>query len=585
MIKNDWLRDQMNLNKWRKDWKLMSIFFSGKEIALITDKVKNLKINHVALCSFENRFAKSGGLSSVVSNILPYLKEVNNIPSSILLTPFYPEIIDRSKLKSTNKKFSVSFMNKSVLVELLEYSWRYTKPRRGVLKEYYLKAGGFFSTSKNVKDPYVYFENDTYQNNRMLTDNALFFCKAVPHALKALNIREDVILHLHEWQTSLISLTSKQAMLRGTLKSCGTVQTMHNSYDSPLTWKQLTFLLEKNRKKKLTGSPLEGLSVYQIGLQLVDAPVTTVSENFARELTGDTLQTKHFVPHLQNILKTNTPFGINNGMFVNFSPEFPKRERHTTREIRKIKLKKRKALLQFLQTYKPGRSFGDLTYKGKSITKLPENIPVIIMSGRLDPLQKGYYVLLRALERFREDEIKAILIPLPVKKSDLDYFYEVACKCRGNITVFPLRMIKGYPLLQTGSTFGIMPSIYEPFGAAVEYMANGTINIGRATGGLVDQIDRKCGFLFKENAVFYTPENVKAFVDSNDIIQIRKANPWMQNMADSLYEVMRKAADIYRNQPDRYYRLILNGFRKAKEFTWESSARKYYDVYKLTMKA
>ena len=571
----------LDLDKWKRDWSLMSFFFNGDEIAAITGKLKNLKINNVVFCSFENRFAKSGGLAAVTTNILPYLKEVNNIPSVILLTPFYPLIMDSPELTRPGINFTVPFNNKTIHAELYEYTCHYNKPRSSILKEYYLKAEGFFEARNGLGDPYSYDENNKERSNNILSENSLFFCKALPLALNALNIRENIICHLHEWQTALISLTAKEAMLNNTLESCGTVQTMHNSYDSIIPGDSFKNLSDGRRREKAAGFPEKGLSAYRIGLRMVDAPITTVSENFAEELSSDIIQTEHYAPHLQSIFRSSGIYGINNGMFVGFSPEFPKREQHTIEEIRRIKLKNRKALLRVLSTYKPPERFGDLTYKGKTISGLPGNIPVIVMSGRLDPVQKGYYILLRSIERFSEDEIKVILTPMPVHPSDLDYFYEVACKCKGNVTVFPVRMEKGYYELQTGSTFGIMPSIYEPFGAAVEYMASGTVNIGRATGGLVDQIDNECGFLYKEDAVFYTPENVRAFVKTAHIIQMRKTNPWAQSMADNLYEVLKKAIDIYRNHPDRYYQMIINGFKKARQFNWETTAKKYYRVYEM----
>ena len=174
---------------------------------------------------------------------------------------------------------------------------------------------------------------------------------------------------------------------------------------------------------------------------------------------------------------------------------------------------------------------------------------------------------------------------MPVSSSDLDYFYEVACKCKGNVTVFPLRMDRGYHELQTGSTFGVMPSIYEPFGAAVEYMACGTVNIGRSTGGLIDQIDKNSGFLYKEEDVFYTVENIKSFIKSSDIVQERKVNPLAKSMADKLYEVLIKAIDVYQNNPDKYYRMILNGFGKARKFNWEINAKRYNRIYRMISKA
>ena len=130
-----------------------------------------------------------------------------------------------------------------------------------------------------------------------------------------------------------------------------------------------------------------------------------------------------------------------------------------------------------------------------------------------------------------------------------------------------------------------MPSIYEPFGAAIEYMARGTVVIGRATGGLVDQIDNRSGFLFREDAVFYKHENIKDFIESGNIMQIKKTNAWAQSIADNLYETLIKASDIYQNRPAQYYRLIQRGFKKASQFSWEKAAKKYFQVYNMINKA
>ena len=569
----------LKLADWRRDWTLMSAFFYGEEIALIHEKLRNLKIKNVAFCSFENRFARAGGLAAVTMNILPYLKEVNNIESVFLLTPYYPELMSRSKLRSTGISYTVNFNRKSINVEIYKYTWRYKSPVRGSLTEYYLKADGFFEVKGRSRDPYIYNEHDSEANATALSENALFFSLAVPHAMKALGIRKDIVFHLHEWQTALISLTAKEAMLNGTLDSCGTLQTIHNSFDSPVSWRLLTGILARSRKQKLAEFPGEDLTAYQIGLGLVDAPITTVSTNFADEFTTDVLMTEHFAPHLQSIFRKSGVYGINNGTFVRFSDKYPKMEAHTIDEVHAIKLKRRKSLLRIMSRYKPEERFGELTYQGGSITKLPDNIPILVMSGRLDPLQKGYDIFLRAIERFREDEIKVILTPMPVDYSDLDYFYEIACKCKGNVTVFPIKMHRGYQELQEGATFGVMPSIYEPFGAAVEYMASGTVNIGRATGGLVDQISRDCGFLYREDAVFYTLENITAFIGSDDIVQLRKMNPWAESMADNLHEVLKKAINVYANHPDKYYNMVLKGFEQAGDFSWGVNARKYYQAY------
>ncbi|NOZ69841.1 MAG: glycogen synthase [Deferribacteres bacterium] len=182
----------MQLDKWRRDWALMSTFFSAGEIAAIAGRLRNIEIQNVVFCSFENRFAKSGGLASVITNILPYLKEVNGIPSVILMTPFYPRIMSTGRLKSTGKSFGVPFFDKIVKAELLEYTWHYNKPRNGTLKEYYLKAEGFFGAANKLNDPYIYSESDPAANKHSMDENAVFFCRAVPYALKALGIRENI---------------------------------------------------------------------------------------------------------------------------------------------------------------------------------------------------------------------------------------------------------------------------------------------------------------------------------------------------------------------------------------------------------
>jgi glycogen synthase len=570
---------RLKLKQQKKNWGLMDPFFNEDEIRTIKERLKKLQVKNVVFCSFENRFAKSGGLAAVTKTALPALAEIKQIEKVLLMTPFYPHIIDENKLTSTGiKPFDVMYGGKSIKVELLKYTAEEEK-----IKEYYLKAAGFFAARNPINDPYGYFPNDPERNEKTQRENALFFCKAVPFALKALGIRKNIIFHLQEWQTTLIALTCKQAILEGTLESCGCVQTMHNPFDS---WIPAEMLIKITGNKKIREDTNfkagGGFTAYQLGLQLVDAPPTTVSEHFAGELTTDRLQTGYFADHLQEILKKSGVVGINNGMFINFPPGISKIKEYTIDEVKEIKLSKRKALLNILDEYHPKERFGQLTYRYKSIGQLPDHVPVLVMSGRLDPFQKGYDILLRAVEKFAKDEIKVILTPMPIKDSDLDFFYKVVWKrgCWGNVTVFPIRMEKGYQELQIGSTFGVMPSIYEPFGAAVEYMVNGTVNIARKTGGLVNQIQhKKNGFLYRENPKFYTLDNIKAFALANDTVQKRGRNPWVQKMVDELYKAIREAIDIYQNHPDDYYRLIIEGFKQARTFTWQRAAQAYFDIY------
>lgn len=566
------------LTDWKKDWELMAALFDNDEINKIREKLQHLENKHVVFCSFESRFAPSGGLAAVTKKIPPYLKEFKQVQRVLLITPFYPHIIDEKKLSSTGIAFEVDFDNTTVKVDI----YKYEAPDGGGVEEYYLKAAGYFDSQNAINDPYGYYPDDPGKNDAAIHRNALFFCKAVPPALKAIGLREDIVFHLQEWQTTLIALTAKEAMLDNTLVSCGCVQTIHNPFDS---WISSGSPAKLTDNKKIREHPVfkanEGLTAYQLGLQLMDAPLTTVSENFAGELTSDLLQTGFFAPHLQDIFKKNEVIGINNALFVNFPPEYSQKENYTIPEIKKIKREQRKNLLGILDTYHPPERFGTLTYKSQSIARLPEDIPILAMSGRLDPFQKGFDILSRAVEKFKEDEIKVVLSPMPIKSSDLDFFRETADRCKGNVTVYPIRMEKGYRELQMGSTFGIMPSIYEPFGAAIEYMVSGTVTIARETGGLVDQVrHNRCGFLFRERPETYTMDNIRAYAQANDRVRERTGNPWVESMAAALAETLKEAAEIYRNHPDTYYGQIAAGFEQAKTFSWQKAAENYFEIYK-----
>ncbi|MBN1290783.1 MAG: glycogen/starch synthase [Candidatus Latescibacteria bacterium] len=571
----------LQLKTWRKNWSLMSSLFDSEEIELIKGRLMKIKPKNILYCSFENRFARSGGLAAVTINILPYLQEAGKSINAYLLTPFYSNIIDQKKLKSTDKSCTVPFDGQNIDVEIYTNKVEYERPAKEQLDEYYIKAAGFFEARNSLNDPYIHEGCEPHQNANEITRDSLFYCAAAPYVLKELNIRSNVVFHLQEWQTALISLTAKESMLQGILESCGTVQTMHNPYDSFISLESLSKIADNKRISKMASISDNGMTAYQIGLQLVDGPVDTVSENFAKEFTTDILHTEHFAPHLQPIFNTNGVYGIANGMFISFSPEFPQKEKHTRDEIWVVKSRNRKSLLEVLKSYNPPQRFGELTYKGGPITKLPENIPIFVMSGRLDPVQKGYDIFLRAVEKFEKDKIKVVVTPMPVRQSDLDIFHEAAEKCNGNLTVFPIRMEKGFRELQTGSTYGMMPSVYEPFGAAVEYMANGTVNIARATGGLVDQIENnKSGLLYRENNIFYTADSIRQFSDSQNDVVLRKDMPWVQSMVDELYEIMVYAITLYQNDRNKYLDIIRNGFKKAASFTWDKNVKDHLGMYK-----
>lgn len=567
-------------DSWRKDWSLMGLFFTAQETERIHSRLTGMAFEQIVFASFENRFARSGGLAAVTVNTLPWLQQVNGFKKSALISPFYPGIMAAAPLQNTGKKTSVIFGQRQIEVEIWSCTVPYNEPAPGEVTEYFLRAEGFFTADNPLKDPYLYHPEDMGANDQAIRTNSLFYCKAVPAALAALGFSAGTVIHAQEWQTALLSLTVKEAMIDDRLHSCAVIHTLHNPFDSYFSVDELKQTAGAARQSRIDHMLSGGATAWQIGLQLADGPITTVSENFAHEFTRDPIHTDHFAPHLQSIFQRGGVYGINNGPFLPFSTDFPKRQKHTLKEIAARKKAKRAELLQVLAEYTPPQRFGRLTWQGGSITALPDTIPILVMSGRLDPGQKGYDLLLQAIERFSIDEIKVILTPLATRNTDLDYFYQVAAKYDGNVTVFPIRMQQGYQALQSGSTYGLMPSIYEPFGAAIEYMVNGTVVIARNTGGLADQITNGVnGFLFRELSDHYTIDRIRAFAEAAAIVQWRKTNPWVLDMVDALEATLRQAAVLFAEHPEGYYEMVRQGFAAAANFSWQKNASSYGEAY------
>jgi glycogen synthase len=570
----------VDLSAWTRNWALADVLFSAGEIARLRTRLVGLRPSHIVVCSFESRFAKSGGLAPVVMNAIPGLQATGRYDSVSLLSPFYPKLMDPAGFSPAGH-FDVLLGRRTIRTTLLQLDVAGRSPSAAGHSEFFVKADGFFESGAVLKDPYLYVEDDSSRNDRALLESALFFCAAVPGALRSMNRTRDVVLHLQEWQTTLASLTAKHAMLDEQLESCGTIQTMHNPYDAFVSKANLKALVTaRSRHGRIDALPGTGLTAFQAGLQLVDAPVATVSEHFASELTGDPLQTQHFAPHLQPIFQRSPVVGINNGPFVPFSSKFPKRHAHTLDEIAAIKSEMRRALLTVLDSYAPSERFGALTWRGGSILGLPDDVPIVVMSGRLDPFQKGYDVLLRALRSFAADEIKAVLTPLPMRASDLDFFRETADACHGNVTVFPMRMEKGYLELQTGATFGVMPSLYEPFGAAIEYVVNGTPPIVRRTGGLADQVDHGVnGLCYRERQDNYDLPHIQEYIARSDRVQLRAGNPWATDMGDALRRTLLEGATLFRSRRADYHSMIVRGFEKARTFSWDKNSAEYSALF------
>ncbi len=114
-----------------------------------------------------------------------------------------------------------------------------------------------------------------------------------------------------------------------------------------------------------------------------------------------------------------------------------------------------------------------------------------MMFGRMDPAQKGFDILARAAERFLPGQAKFIFA-LEAAGGVVPFVEDLTRLTQtrvGDVVFIPDRMTRGYLDTMAGATYCVMPSIYEPFGAATEPMVQGTPVVGNPTGGLLQQIN------------------------------------------------------------------------------------------------
>jgi glycogen synthase len=532
----------------------------------------------IAYCVYENPFARSGGVFAVADNYCALLAARKR--QVIAVSPLHQRLQTapgQTELRHVGQ-CQVPFAGRTVRVEIAEHL------RNGVrwilpwAEGFFLADGGPSRT-----DPYAYGSPP-----QLLTDS-LFLSAAVPQVLAALDVKKNVIVHAQDWELASTALTVKASVLDGTLSSAAVVLTSHNPYDHALPSNTLRWISPRS---------YEGLervyTVYQYMLPLVDAPVTTVSRSFAEELTSDPLQSEVFADHLQGVFRRQGLLGVDNGLFGKLERPFSQRAAKEALDgdpefILAKKLAKRRAMIKMLGEYRDDRILGHLDGgEGRPLSRLPDDVPIFLMFGRLDPGQKGFDVLCRAIEALPRGRTRLILTPIvsappPAFLQDLR---QLATARGGEVVVYPFRMAQGYKEAMAGATYAVMPSLYEPFGGATEPYLAGTPVVARATGGLRQQVididanpQHGTGILYHEEISNGTGDWAAIQAAPTPLERMRV--PVYGAMVAALAAALTRAADIYRAEPNIYARMLARGFEQAESYSWDRTAAEYQRVYEM----
>ncbi|MBL9207986.1 MAG: glycogen synthase GlgA [Opitutaceae bacterium] len=297
----------------------------------------------------------------------------------------------------------------------------------------------------------------------------IFFAKAVVETLRLLEFKADIV-HAHDWPTGLLPVLLRYAERRhGVTLALKTVYTIHNiAFQGVFSMRSFP---RTNLPEELMG--IDGLEYYgqmsfmKGGLLFADH-VTTVSPQYAKEI-----QTPDFGCGLDGVVQSRAAdlVGLING--IDRSVWDPSID----------------ALL-------PARySSEDLAGKAVCRTELIKRMgltpgfkgPIFGMVARLTE-QKGISLLL-ANRDFFINQTAALIV---LGKGDGRFekaLKELADDLPGKVAL-AMRLDEGMShLVEAGSDFFVMPSLFEPCGLNQMYsQAYGTVPLVTRVGGLVDTV-------------------------------------------------------------------------------------------------
>jgi len=575
----------------------------------------------IVFLTFENSFAPLGGLAAVVRILPDSLSKAGE--EVTVLTPLYANI-PKVKEAVANGTLELAVPKQEFQSSSYRGSVSCYRHVGAPVPTYFISVEGRFTAALN---PY------SYSDSNEILDDSLAFCAAAPFVLKTLGINSDVLFHANDWETAPVALTSKIAVIEGTLENARTVLTLHNSFDSGI---------DAGRKRMFFGDKIQGDTVLKCVIPLLNGPLTTVSAPFAAELRADPLQRTIFTNHLQGEFFANPPIGVENGMFGKPRLRYTYTALSHARQgvYDKLLAEKRRFRQAMLRTVgaMAGRdgvigelaeAIVDKSNEKRIDTNIDANInagidrdggksvntdtstdintdtgidtdnkinarPIFFMSGRLDLMQKGFDVIFQAIQCFPAGKAALIFCPSSADAArhskELAFFKEIALERPGDIVIWPFRITEAdYISVVLGSSFLLMPSFYEPFGAATEGFIYGTPVIARATGGLTVQVrplsgggagpvGAATGLLYREAA----EDDARAGDGWRDILSVpvdqRIRVPLYQSMVKEAFGALSVAAGIF-NDKVRYGRMMVNCMDSLRDFSWDAAVSKYRRVY------
>ena len=444
-------------------------------------------------------FAKTGGLADVAGALPLALEYCGH--EVIVIMPRYKCITDsKFKINRVSHDISSSVMGKGI-------------------KVYFIENSAYFS-----RDGLYGNKNGDYKDN---LDLFAFFCRRAIDLLKEINFCAD-ILHLHDWQNSLIPVYLKNTYPdKSFYKNMKCVLTIHNiGYQGIFAKEEFGKLGLNEGLFNINGIEFYGkINLLKGGIVFSDV-INTVSPTYACEI-----QTESFGFGLDGLLRERKDVlsGILNGL--DYSVWDPGADKFIIQNFSGETLENKVFDKEDLQ-----RTCG-----------LPVNkdIPVLGIVSRLAE-QKGFDILAQSLSRLCKMDLQLVILGT----GDLRYHQILKRAAEKYPKTISLSLRFDDPLahkIYAGSDIFLMPSKYEPCGLGqMISLRYGTIPLVFKTGGLADTINAKNGFSFSG----YSKEELLGSIE--------------------------KAVLVFKDKPK--WMSLAAGAMKC-NFSWKVSADKYIKLY------
>ncbi len=477
-----------------------------------------MKIVHVASELFP--YMKTGGLADAVGSLAGVLAD-NGHEVSVFL-PGYRAALEHKDAVGAQRKLRLKV---EMGDQFLSGDVRVFSPRKN-LTVYLVCREEFFDR----RAPYGNGERD-YEDN---ADRFIFFCKGVIETLRLADLQADVV-HTHDWQAALLPLLLRQAERRyGVTLAFKTIFTIHNIAFQGIF--PSSVFARTNLPDEFNS--IDGLEYYaqinllKSGLLFADR-VTTVSPRYAEEI-----QTPEFGCGLDGVAQTRAEdiVGLLNGVDTAVwnpatDPHLP--ARYSAGNMAGKQICRTELLKAFgFDPAFTGPVFG-------MVCRLTEQKGIDLLLGNQDFLLKNdcRVVILGSGEKKYEEAVQALVKRAPKQIA-------LAIKLDEALS----------HLVEAGSDFFIMPSLFEPCGLNQMYsQAYGTVPIVSRVGGLANTV-----------------------TDADELPDVGTGLMCEPNVL-SLRDALQRALKLYRD-PKRFAAVQQRGM--ARDFSWKRAAAGYEELYR-----